>query len=55
MNSHKNARLTYARRVEMVTDIVERQLTPYAATAAQPTDDCARHSAGNCRVAAAGA
>ena len=35
MNSHKNARLTYARRIEMVKDIVERNLTPCAAAAAQ--------------------
>ena len=34
MNTHKNARLTYARRIEMVQDIVERHLTPAAAAAA---------------------
>jgi transposase InsO family protein len=34
MNTHKNARLTYARRIEMVMDIVERDLTPCAAAAA---------------------
>jgi len=34
MNSHQNARLTYARRIEMVQDIVERGLTPAAAAAA---------------------
>lgn len=34
MNTHKNARLTYARRHEMVRDIVERGLTPCAAAAA---------------------
>ena len=34
MNSHKNARLTYARRIEMVQDIVERHLTPAAAASA---------------------
>jgi transposase InsO family protein len=34
MNSHKNARLTYARRIEMVRDIVEGGLTPCAAAAA---------------------
>ena len=35
MNTHKNARLTYARRLEMVRDIVERGCTPCAAAAAQ--------------------
>jgi len=35
MNTHKNARLTYARRIEMVRDIVEQGLTPCAAAAAQ--------------------
>ncbi len=35
MNTHKNARLTYARRIEMVTDMVERGMTPCAAAAAQ--------------------
>jgi transposase InsO family protein len=34
MNTHKNARLTYARRIEMVRDIVDRHLTPAAAAAA---------------------
>ena len=34
MNTHKNARLTYARRIEMVRDIVEGGLTPCAAAAA---------------------
>jgi len=34
MNIHKNARLTLARRQEMVRDMVERQLTPPAAAAA---------------------
>src|SRR5262245_47141567 len=34
MNTHKNARLTYARRIEMVRDIVERQVSPAAAAAA---------------------
>jgi transposase InsO family protein len=34
MNTHKNARLTFARRIELVTDIVERKLTPCAAAAA---------------------
>jgi len=34
MNTHKNARLTYARRIEMVQDIVERGLTPCEAAAA---------------------
>ena len=28
MNIHKNARLTFARRQEMVRDMIERQLTP---------------------------
>jgi predicted transcriptional regulator len=35
MNIHKNARLTFARRTELVKDIVERKLTPCAAAAAQ--------------------
>jgi transposase InsO family protein len=35
MNTHKNARLTYVRRMELVQDIVERGLTPCAAAAAQ--------------------
>jgi transposase InsO family protein len=35
MNTHKNARLTFARRLEMVRDVVERGLTPCAAAAAQ--------------------
>ena len=34
MNTHKNARLTFARRIELVTDIVDRKLTPSAAAAA---------------------
>ncbi|MFN7571305.1 MAG: leucine zipper domain-containing protein [Betaproteobacteria bacterium] len=34
MNTHKNARLTYARRLEMVKDIVDQKLTPCAAAAA---------------------
>jgi transposase InsO family protein len=34
MNIHKNARLTLARRIEMVQSIVERGLTPAAAAAA---------------------
>jgi len=34
MNTHKNARLTYARRIEMVQDIVERGFAPCAAAAA---------------------
>src|SRR5918999_1053847 len=33
MNIHKNARLTFARRIEMVQSIVERGLTPVAAAA----------------------
>jgi transposase InsO family protein len=33
MNIHKNARLTFARRLEMVQDVIERKLT-HAATAA---------------------
>lgn len=35
MNMHKNARLTFARRLEMVQDSTERGLTPCAASAAQ--------------------
>jgi transposase InsO family protein len=35
MNTHKNARLTFARRIELVRDIVDRKLTPCAAAAAQ--------------------
>jgi transposase InsO family protein len=35
MNMHKNARLTFARRIELVTDIVERKLALCAAAAAQ--------------------
>jgi transposase-like protein len=34
MNIHKNARLTFVRRVEMVQDVLERKL-PYAAAAAK--------------------
>jgi transposase-like protein len=34
MNIHKNARLTFARRLEMVLDVVERKLTLAAAAAA---------------------
>jgi transposase InsO family protein len=34
MNTHKNARLTYARRIEMVKEIVENRLTLCAAAAA---------------------
>ena len=41
MNTHKNARLTFARRIEMVRDIAERGLTPAEAAAeagvSQPT------------------
>ena len=33
MNTHKNARLTYARRMELVEDITERGLSPCAAAA----------------------
>jgi len=33
MNTHKNARLTFIRRQEMVCDIVERGMTPVAAAA----------------------
>ncbi len=33
MNTHKNARLTFARRIEMVGDIAERGLTPAEAAA----------------------
>jgi len=35
MNTHKNARLTYARRIEMVRDVVDRGMKPCAAAAAQ--------------------
>jgi copper homeostasis protein CutC len=34
MNIHKNARLTLARRIEMVKSIVERGLTPAEAAIA---------------------
>jgi transposase InsO family protein len=34
MNTHKNARLTYARRLELVMDVLERDLTLCAAAAA---------------------
>ena len=34
MNTHKNARLTFARRQEMVCDVVEWGMTPVAAAAA---------------------
>lgn len=34
MNVHKNARLTFAGRREMVKDVVERRLTPCAAAVA---------------------
>ena len=34
MNTHKNARLTYARRMELVRDITEHRLSPCAAAAA---------------------
>jgi len=34
MNTHKNARLTYARRMELVKDVTERGLSPCAAAAA---------------------
>jgi transposase InsO family protein len=34
MNHHKNARLTFARRLEMVQDMTEHKLTPAAAAAA---------------------
>jgi transposase InsO family protein len=33
MNIHKNARLTFARRLEMVQDVLERRLSPTAAAA----------------------
>ena len=35
MNIHKNARLTFARRRQMVQDVIERKLTPAASAAAQ--------------------
>src|SRR5882757_1120296 len=34
MNTHKNARLTFVRRQEMVRDIVEQGMTPVTAAAA---------------------
>jgi transposase InsO family protein len=34
MNTHKNARLTFARRVEMIQDITQRGFSPIAAAAA---------------------
>jgi transposase-like protein len=34
MNTHKNARLTFARRLELVMDVLERDLTLCAAAAA---------------------
>jgi len=34
MNTHKNARLTFARRMELVLDVVQRNFTPCAAAAA---------------------
>ncbi len=34
MNTHKHARLTFARRLEMVQDIMDRKLQPCAAAAA---------------------
>ena len=33
MNIHKNARLTFARRLEMVQDVLQRKLRPSAAAA----------------------
>jgi transposase InsO family protein len=35
MNTHKNARLTFARRQEMVQDMIEREISPSVAGAAQ--------------------
>ena len=35
MNTHKNARLTFARRLEMVQDITQRGLSQAAAAATQ--------------------
>ena len=35
MNTHKNARLTFARRLEMVQDITERGVSQAAAAMAQ--------------------
>ena len=35
MNTHKNARLTFARRQEMVQDMIERRVSPATAGAAQ--------------------
>src|SRR3981081_4056400 len=34
MNTHKNARLTYVRRLELVNDMLDHRLTPGAAAAA---------------------
>ena len=43
MNTHKNARLTYARRIEMVQDITERGMSvPEAAAAQRVTAPTAR-------------
>ncbi len=33
MNTHKNARLTFARRQEMVQDMIEHRISANAATA----------------------
>jgi len=33
MNTHKNARLTFARRIEMVQDMTDRGMSPAAAAA----------------------
>jgi hypothetical protein len=35
MNTHKNARLTFARRLEMVLDMVSKGLAPPAAASGQ--------------------
>ena len=34
MNTHKNARLTYARRMELVEDVTKRGLSPSSAALA---------------------
>src|SRR5438309_5508288 len=39
MNIHKNARLTLARRIEMVRDIVDKGFTPCAAAAVHGVTD----------------
>ena len=38
MNTHKNARLTFARRLEMVQNIIQRGLSTSAAAMAEGVD-----------------